>query len=122
MIQFAVSAEKQRLLVERMAELGVVENDFAETFIRSSGPGGQHVNKSATAVHLVHLPTGLEVKCGRERSQSLNRFLARRELLERIAAHLGFATSGDREAARIKRRKSRARRRRAGASAEKDPP
>lgn len=122
MVQFAVSAEKQRLLIERMAQLGVIESDFAETFIRSSGPGGQHVNKSATAVHLVHLPTGLEVKCGRERSQSLNRFLARRELLERIAAHLGFATSGDREAARIKRRKLRARRRRARTPAEKDPP
>lgn len=121
MVQFAVSAEKQRLLVERMAQLGVSESDFAETFIRSSGPGGQHVNKSATAVHLAHLPTGLEVKCGRERSQSLNRFLARRELLEKIAAHFGFATSGDREAARIKRRKSRSRRRRARAPAEKDP-
>jgi len=115
MIQFAVSATKQKLLCERMAQLGVAESDFVEKFIRSSGAGGQHINKTSTAVHLVHLPTGLEVKCMRERSQSLNRFLARRDLLEKIAAHLGIATSGDLEAARKKRQKSRAKRRRTAA-------
>jgi protein subunit release factor B len=118
MIQFAVSATKQKLLHERMSQLGVSESEFAEKFIRSSGAGGQHVNKTSTAVHIVHLPTGLEVKCSRERSQSLNRFLARRELLEKIAAHLGIATSGDLQAARIKRQKSRAKRRRAAAKEE----
>jgi protein subunit release factor B len=113
MIRFAVSDVKQVLLKNRMSMLGVTESDFVETFVRSSGAGGQHVNKTSTAVHLVHLPTGLEVKVMRERSQSLNRFLARRELLEKIAAHLGVPTSGDMESARIKRRKSRAKRRRA---------
>lgn len=120
MIQFAVSVEKQRLLCERMSQLGVSESDFEEKFIRSAGPGGQHVNKTSTAVHLVHLPTGLEVKCSRERSQSLNRFLARRELLEKIAGQLGLVTSKDLAAARKKRQKLRARRRRNRAAAEED--
>ena len=79
-----VSPEKEAALAARMAALGVKEDEFRETFVRSSGPGGQKVNKTATCVHLVHLPTGLAVKCQQERSQALNRFLARRLLLDRI--------------------------------------
>ncbi|HOH73992.1 MAG TPA: peptide chain release factor-like protein, partial [Syntrophales bacterium] len=79
-----VSPEKEAALAARMAALGVTEDEFRETFVRSSGPGGQKVNKTATCVHLVHLPTGLAVKCQQERSQALNRFLARRLLLDRI--------------------------------------
>jgi len=79
-----VSAEKEKALALRMQELGVSENDFEESFIRSSGPGGQKVNKTSSCVHLVHIPTGLAVKCQRERSQSLNRHLARRLLLDKI--------------------------------------
>jgi protein subunit release factor B len=67
-----------------MEALGVSEDDLRETFVRSSGPGGQKVNKTSSCVHLVHLPTGLAVKCQQERSQALNRFLARRLLLDRI--------------------------------------
>ncbi|HLA04720.1 MAG TPA: peptide chain release factor-like protein [Syntrophales bacterium] len=67
-----------------MERLGVLESDLRETFIRSSGPGGQKVNKTSSCVFLVHLPTGLSVKCQQERSQALNRFLARRILLDRI--------------------------------------
>lgn len=111
MIRFAVSDEKQRLLLERMHELGVTEAEINESFIRSSGCGGQHVNKTSTAVHLRHIPTGIEVKCMQERSQSLNRFLARRELLEKIAASLGLPAKADTEAAKIRRRKARAKRR-----------
>jgi protein subunit release factor B len=119
MIRFAVTENKQKLLLQRMAQLGVREEDFAESFIRSSGCGGQHVNKTATAVHLVHCRTGLEVKCMRERSQSVNRFLARRELLEKIAAAMGLPTAVSAETDRIRRRKSRARRRSSAKKEEK---
>jgi len=81
---FNISPEKEAALVARMTRLGVSESDLRETFIRSSGPGGQKVNKTSSCVHLVHIPTGLSVKCQQERSQSLNRFLARRLLLDRI--------------------------------------
>ncbi|MCU0581111.1 MAG: peptide chain release factor-like protein [Syntrophales bacterium] len=79
-----ISAEKEQALSVRMEKLGVREEDLRETFVRSSGPGGQKVNKTSTCVQLVHLPTGLSVKCQQERSQALNRFLARRLLLDRI--------------------------------------
>ena len=81
---FTVSPEKEHLLQERMTQLGVSEDELRETFVRSSGPGGQKVNKTSSCVQLVHLPTGLSVKCQQERSQLLNRFLARRLLLDRI--------------------------------------
>ncbi|HOD37020.1 MAG TPA: peptide chain release factor-like protein [Syntrophales bacterium] len=79
-----VSFEKEKELLERMQRLGVSEDDLQETFIRSSGPGGQKVNKTSTCVYLVHSPSGLSVKCQKTRSQAMNRFLARRILLERI--------------------------------------
>ncbi len=79
-----ISSEKEQALTERMEKLGVKEEELRETFVRSSGPGGQKVNKTSTCVQLVHLPTGLSVKCQQERSQTLNRFLARRLLLDRI--------------------------------------
>ncbi|HQP12838.1 MAG TPA: peptide chain release factor-like protein [Candidatus Omnitrophota bacterium] len=79
-----VSFEKEKELLERMQRLGVSEDDLQETFIRSSGPGGQKVNKTSTCVYLIHSPSGLSVKCQKTRSQAMNRFLARRILLERI--------------------------------------
>jgi protein subunit release factor B len=79
-----ISPEKETALQERMERLGVLESDLRETFVRSSGPGGQKVNKTSSCVFLVHLPTGPSVKCQRERSQTLNRFLAHRLLLDRI--------------------------------------
>jgi len=79
---------KTMSLEERMAQLGVREDDIVEKFIRSSGPGGQNVNKTSTCVYLKHLPTGLEVKCQRQRSQLLNRSLARHILLSKIAQRL----------------------------------
>ena len=80
----SVSIEKEKELFERMQRLGLSEGDLQETFIRSSGPGGQKVNKTATCVYLVHVPSGMSVKCQKTRSQAMNRFLARRILLERM--------------------------------------
>lgn len=81
---FPVKPEKEKDLLKRMAKLGIKDSDLEEKFIRSQGKGGQKVNKSATCVYLKHLPTGIEVKCQRERSQALNRFLARRILVEKL--------------------------------------
>ncbi len=60
-----------------MAALNIREEDIEESFIRSGGKGGQHVNKTSTCVYLKHIPTGIEVKCQEERSQALNRYRAR---------------------------------------------
>jgi protein subunit release factor B len=108
---FSVSEEKNRWLKERMESLGVREEDLEESFIRSSGRGGQHVNKSSTCVRIRHIPTGIEVKCMTERSQSINRFLARRELLEKIALHMGMPTPKSMERERVRRQKARRKRR-----------
>jgi peptide chain release factor len=108
---FSVSESKNRWLQERMALLGVREEDLEEKFVRSSGKGGQHVNKTSTCVWLKHLPTGIEVKCMAERSQSMNRFLARRELLERIEALSGLPTKRDLAAAKIRKQKAKRKKR-----------
>lgn len=79
-----ISPEKEQALAERMEHLGVSEDELRESFIRSSGPGGQKVNKTSSCVYLVHVPTGLSVKCQQSRSQTVNRFIARRLLLDRI--------------------------------------
>lgn len=81
---FTVSPKKEEALLERMRQLNVREADIEEKFISSSGPGGQKINKSSTCVQLLHIPTGTRVKYQRERSQSLNRFFARRSLLDEI--------------------------------------
>ncbi|MDY0384063.1 peptide chain release factor-like protein [Trichlorobacter sp.] len=119
---FAVSDEKNRWLLRRMAELEVREEELEERFVRSSGRGGQHVNKTATCVQVRHLPSGIEARCGRERSQSLNRFLARRELLEKIARSRGLATTEDTRSAKIRKQKARRQRRSASATPAPDQP
>jgi protein subunit release factor B len=67
-----------------MRELGIRDFDFQETFARSSGPGGQNVNKVATAVTLRHRPSGISVTVQDSRSQAVNRKLARERLLDAI--------------------------------------
>ena len=101
-----LSSEKENTIAARMQELGVSDNDFEESFVRSSGPGGQKVNKSSSCVYLVHIPTGLSVKCQRERSQSLNRFLARRLLLDKIERlQKGFIAKEKEKLEKIRRQK-----------------
>lgn len=111
MLNFAVSEEKNRLLRLKMLELGVKEDDLEESFVRSSGNGGQHVNKTSSCVQLKHIPTGITAVCMRERSQSVNRFLARRELLERIEATAGVMTPGMKRIEKLRKQKDRRRRR-----------
>src|SRR6266436_402686 len=81
---FPVSIEKEAQLAQRMAQLGVNETEIEESFVRSGGHGGQNVNKTSTCVMLVHRPTGVQVKCQATRQQGLNRFIARRLLLDKI--------------------------------------
>src|SRR5690242_19336925 len=102
MAEFAVSEEKNRWLKARMELLGVAEQDLEEHFIHASGRGGQHVNKGSSCVYLKHLPTGVEVKCMESRSQSLNRFLARRYLLEKVEALNGTPTKKDLAAEKLR--------------------
>ena len=89
-----------------MGRLGLRESDFTESFVRSGGAGGQNVNKVSSCVWLKHRPTGLEVKCQQERSQALNRFLAKRLLVDKIEArHLGHQSEHRKQFEKIRRQK-----------------
>ncbi|MEW6584349.1 MAG: peptide chain release factor-like protein [Nitrospirota bacterium] len=111
MLTFAVSEEKNAWLKERMEALGILEKDIEEKFVRSSGHGGQNVNKTATCVYIRHVPTGIEVKCMKDRSQSINRFLARREMVKRIESLTGPAAGVDSALEKIRKQKSKKRKR-----------
>lgn len=104
---FAVSEDKNKWLQEKMESLDILEKDIAEKFIRSSGKGGQKVNKTATCVYLKHLPTGIEVKCMKDRSQSINRFLARRLLAEKVEALSGKPTANSLKEEKLKKQKAK---------------
>jgi protein subunit release factor B len=92
-------------LAERMQRLGIRDVDLKETFARSSGPGGQNVNKVATAVTLRHRPSGISVTVQDSRSQAVNRKLARERLLDAIES----AREEQRSAEIAKREKERRR-------------
>lgn len=105
-MKYIVSPEKVSALQGRMEQLGIRESDILERFVRSQGHGGQKVNKTSTCVYLKHLPTGIEVKCQQERSQSLNRFLARRILVEKIENMvLGEESEKQQQIEKIRRQK-----------------
>ncbi|MBI2870596.1 MAG: peptide chain release factor-like protein [Candidatus Omnitrophica bacterium] len=108
MYQLPVSEAKRLALKRRMEKCGVREADLEESFIRSSGPGGQNVNKVSTQVQLAHRPTGITVKCQRERSQALNRYLARVLLVSKIEqAVLGRESEERKRTEKIRRQKRR---------------
>jgi len=103
---FKVSSRKEQALLQRMKELNICEDDIEETFIRASGPGGQKTNKTSSCVSLRHIPTNIIVKCQRERSQALNRFLARRHLLDQIERlQKGFVKEDDLRIEKIRNQK-----------------
>jgi protein subunit release factor B len=107
-----ISSQKEQALRDKMRALGIQESDIEESFVRSSGAGGQHVNKTSTCVFLLHRPTGLSVKCQEDRSQAVNRFLARRLLTEKIQQQIhGIKTAAQQLAEKIRRQKRRRSRR-----------
>jgi protein subunit release factor B len=109
----ALSRKKSEALRNKMARLGIYERDLDEKFIRSGKKGGQRLNKTATCIYLRHRPTGISVKCQRERSQALNRYLARRILLEKIEEKIKGEKSKRREKIEKIRRQKRKRSKRA---------
>ena len=109
---FSVSIEKENQLAQRMVALGVREAEIEESFVRSGGHGGQNVNKVSTCVLLIHRPTGVQVKCQETRQQGLNRFIARRLLLDKIEERKnGFVAAQRAEIEKIRRQKRKRSRR-----------
>lgn len=104
----SLSKEKLEELEKRMQGLGIAQNDLIEKFIMGSGKGGQKINKTSSCVYLKHLPTGIEVKCQRDRSREMNRFYARRELCERLEEKLQLVkTERQHKIEKIRRQKRR---------------
>lgn len=101
--------DQEDQLAKRLAALGVQESDLEETFVRSGGHGGQNVNKTSTCVMLLHAPSGVQVKCQATRQQGLNRFLARKLLVEKLEARRKSATASERARIGKIRRQSRKR-------------
>jgi len=106
---FGVSPGKLAELKARIARLGIDLARVEETFSRGGGKGGQKINKTANRVQLSYAPLDVRVACQRERKRSLNRFLALRELVDRIEMKVSPETSERlREIERVRRRKARA--------------
>ena len=111
-MDFNIARDKEDALRVKMDSLGIKEADLEEKFIRSGKKGGQKVNKTSSCVYLRHRPTGIEVKCQEERSQSLNRFLARRTLAAKIESLiLGKKAEAEKEREKIRRQKRKRSRR-----------
>jgi protein subunit release factor B len=110
---FPVTSAKQKALREKMAALDISEEEIEESFVRSGGRGGQKVNKASTCVYLKHLPTGIEVKCQKTRSQGLNRYHARAVLVGKVEELVKGRESEERRLIEKIRRQKRKRSKRA---------
>jgi len=112
MINFGVTPRKAAELEQRMKSCGLYEKDIDEKFVRSSGPGGQNVNKTSTCVPLAHRPSGLVVKMQKSRTQKLNRYYARKRLCEMLEnKSLGKESPEAKKLSRIRKQKDRRKRR-----------
>ncbi|HTJ79433.1 MAG TPA: peptide chain release factor-like protein [Rariglobus sp.] len=99
-------------ILERLDALGVLASDMEERFVRGSGPGGQKINKTSSTVCVKHRPTGIEVRCQRERSQAANREMAWSELCGKLETVLKQAEAERRHVREKARRKARPKSRR----------
>ena len=113
MRRFPVSEAKETALIKRMEELGLLESEIEESFVRSGGAGGQNVNKVATCVVLKHASSGLEVKCQRARTQGMNRYHARSLLADKMDTLINKEKSKERQRIEKIRRQKRKRSKRA---------
>jgi len=111
-MDFGITQKKQDELEKRMASLGIRQQDIQEKFVRSSGPGGQKVNKTASCVNLKHIPSGIEIKMQKERTQRLNRYYARKRLCELLEQEkLGSRSPAAIKSEKIRKQKQRRKRR-----------
>ena len=92
---------------ERLAALRISAADVDERFVRGAGPGGQKINKTSSTVWLRHRPTGVEVRCQRERSQVANRELAWAELVDKLEARVRAAREAAQQSREAERRRTR---------------
>ncbi len=104
--KFKVRAAKEEKLISRMARYGIREKDLREKFVLSSKKGGTKSDKTANGVYLKHIPSGIEVKASSSRSRSVNRFLARRRLTDKIENKIkGKKSELQKKVEKIRRRK-----------------
>ncbi len=108
-----IRQEKWDELKHKMNELGIREEDLVEKFILGSGRGGQNLQKTSSCVYLKHLPTGIEIKCQKERSREMNRYFARRDLCEKIESQILKIKTAKIQIREKKRRQKRKRSKRA---------
>jgi len=103
-----MNEKKQRAIQQEMEKLKIYEKDLIEKFVQGSGKGGQKINKTSNCVYLKHKPSGIMVRCQKDRKRETNRFLARQALIEKIKEEiLKQKTKKQQEAEKIRRQKKR---------------